>query len=158
MTSAQAASSRISAILVATDFGETSRRAVDWAANLAKALEAKLFLAHVFDIPIVGIPDGAFIVSAKAASEMLDVAQAAMDAELARTRARGVVAEGLVKQGDPREAIGVLAASQRAQLIVVGSHGRRGLARALLGSVAESILRASELPVIVVRRGSGRSP
>jgi nucleotide-binding universal stress UspA family protein len=156
MTPTRAAPSRVSAILAATDFGETSRRAVDWAADLAKALDAKLLLAHVFDMPIVGIPDGAFIVSAKAASEMLDVAQAAMDTELARTRVRGIVAEGVIKQGDPREAIGVLAASRGVQLIVVGSHGRRGIARALLGSVAESILRVSDLPVIVVRRDSER--
>jgi len=56
-----------------------------------------------------------------------------------------------VRQGDPRDVVPALAASQKADLVVVGSHGRRGLARAVLGSVAEAIVRGSSVPVVVVR-------
>jgi nucleotide-binding universal stress UspA family protein len=139
------------AILVATDFGEVSRKAVDWAVDLANALHAALHIANVCDIPMAALPDTAFVASATAGSRMLDAAQAAMDAEMARVRRRArVPVDGLVKQGDPRDGVPHLASSCGAQLIVVGSHGRRGFARALLGSVAESIVRASEVPVIVV--------
>jgi nucleotide-binding universal stress UspA family protein len=63
----------------------------------------------------------------------------------------GVAVEGLLRQGDARDTLSALAASIGAGLIVVGSHGRRGIARALLGSVAEHLARTStNIPVTVV--------
>lgn len=137
-------------ILAATDFSEPSRYALDWAADLAKAVGAKLVVAHVFDMPIAGFPDAAIMVDARTAARLSDEAQSALDAEVARIRDK-VPAEGVLRQGDARDTVPALAASLGAQLIVVGSHGRRGFARALLGSVAESIVRGSTLPVTVVR-------
>jgi|SRR5579859_4397614 len=139
-------------ILVATDFSTTSRAAVDWAAALAKELGAKLIVAHWFDLPVIGFPDAALQVNARTATRMSDEAQAALDSEIARIARKGIVVDGLLRQGDARSGASELAASCGARLIVVGSHGRTGIARALLGSVAESILRTSSLPVAVVRK------
>ena len=59
--------------------------------------------------------------------------------------------EGTVACGDPRDLVVKVAAEKKAGLIVVGTHGRRGLRRALLGSVAESVVRDAACPVLVVR-------
>jgi len=139
-------------ILVATDFSEPSREALNWAADLATALQASVVVAHVFDIPMVGLLDASILVDATTAARLSDAAQSALDADVAHVRARGAEVEGLLRQGDARDEIPALASSLGAQLIVVGSHGRRGVARALIGSVAERILRTSVVPVAVIHR------
>ncbi|HTQ43496.1 MAG TPA: universal stress protein [Polyangiaceae bacterium] len=140
-------------ILVASDFSDTARVAADWATDFARALGAKLVVVHVFDMPVVGLPDAAFIVDAKTAARLSEQAQRGLDAEMARLRALGAEVEaGLLRQGDARDVIPKAAESEGAGLVVIGSHGRRGLSRALLGSVAESIVRSSSVPVVVVRK------
>jgi nucleotide-binding universal stress UspA family protein len=142
---------KIDKILVATDFSPQARVACDWAMGLASALGASVVVAHVYDLPIVGFPDGALIVDAQTASRLSDEAQAALDAEVARVQGHGVTVEGTLRQGDPRDVIPELAKTLGAGLVVAGSHGRRGIARALLGSMAESLVRSSSVPVVVVR-------
>jgi nucleotide-binding universal stress UspA family protein len=139
-------------ILVATDFSTLAQSALDWAIDLAVPLGARVTLAHVYDLPLVGLPDATLMVSAETAARLSDDAQAALNAEVARVSNRGVPVEGILRQGDPRDLISSVAAEARASFIVVGSHGRRGVARALLGSVAEDVLRRSAIPVAVVRR------
>jgi len=139
-------------ILVGTDFTELARAALDWAVDLASPLDARIVVAHVFDLPIVGFPDASLMVDAHTAARLSDDAQRALDTEIARVRDRGVGVDGILKQGDPRDILPALATSLDAGLIVIASHGRRGLAHALLGSVAESVMRASKVPVTVVRQ------
>jgi nucleotide-binding universal stress UspA family protein len=140
-------------ILVASDFSDTARVAADWATDFARALGARLVVVHVFDMPVVGLPDAAFIIDAKTAALLSEQAQRGLDAEMARLRELGAqVEEGLLRQGDARDVIPKAAESAGAGLVVVGSHGRRGFTRALLGSVAESIVRSSKVPVVVVRK------
>lgn len=139
-------------VLVASDFSDTARIAADWAADLARTLGSKLIVVHTFDMPVVGVPDAAFIVDAKTAARLSEQAQRGLDAEVTRLRALGVEVEGMLRQGDSREVIPKTAEEVGAGLVVVGSHGRRGLSRALLGSVAESIVRSSHVPVVVVRK------
>jgi nucleotide-binding universal stress UspA family protein len=138
-------------ILVASDFGHAAVSALDWTIDLARALGARVRVAHVYDLPLVGLPDATLMVNAATAARLSNQAQAALNAEVARVQDRGVPIAGLLRQGDPRDEIPALAASEGANLIVVGSHGRRGVARALLGSVAEDLLRRSSIPVLVVR-------
>jgi nucleotide-binding universal stress UspA family protein len=137
-------------IVVGADFSDTGRAALNWALELARALKARVIVAHAHDLPIVGVPDASFIVDPTTAARILDDAQKGLDAEVARVSDRGVPVEGVLRQGDAREVLPKLAASSDAALLVVGSHGRRGVARALLGSVAETIVRASTVPVVVV--------
>jgi nucleotide-binding universal stress UspA family protein len=143
----------IHTILVATDFSAQARAAADWATALAGALAARVIVAHVYDLPIVGFPDGALLVDAGTATRLSEEAQAALDAEVSRIGGRGVKVEGTLKQGDPREVIPALAQTLGAGLVAAGSHGRRGVARALLGSLAESLVRDSTVPVVVIRTG-----
>jgi nucleotide-binding universal stress UspA family protein len=141
-------------ILIATDFSEPAQAAADWGVALATTLRARVVLVHVYDLPIVSFLDASLIVDAKTAARLSDQAQAALDAEVVRLRGPGVEVDGLLRQGDARELIPQLAKTEGAGLIVVGSHGRRGVARALLGSVAESLVRSSGVPVLVVRPGA----
>jgi len=141
----------IETILVGADFSDVSRHAVDWAIDLARELRARVIIAHVFDLPIVGLPDASLVVGPVTAARLSDDAQSGLDAEVARVKERGVPVEGILRQGDARDALPLLASSMGAGLLVVGSHGRRGFARALLGSVAESVVRVStSVPVTVV--------
>jgi nucleotide-binding universal stress UspA family protein len=140
-------------IVAATDFSPHGAAAVDWAATLACALGAKLVIVNVYDILLAGFPDASILASATTASRSSDVAQAALDKEVQRVRESTPRVEGALKQGDAREAVPAFAAEIGAGLLVVGSHGRRGLARALIGSVAEGIVRTSTIPVVVVRNG-----
>jgi nucleotide-binding universal stress UspA family protein len=138
-------------ILVGTDFSPPSRAALDWAVDLARALGARVVVAHVFDLPLVGLPDAALLVDARTAGKLIDEAQAALDAEAARVRGHDVAIDTMLRQGDARALLADLAAEAHAGLLVVGSHGRRGLRRALVGSVAESVSRAATTPVAIVR-------
>jgi nucleotide-binding universal stress UspA family protein len=142
----------VDTILVGTDFSDLAHGAVDWAIELGRALGARVVVAHVFDLPIVGFPDASFVVGPEVAVRMLEDAQRRLDAEGARVRDRGVPVEAVLRQGDARDVLPALASSMNAGLLVVGSHGRRGIARALLGSVAEGVIRASaSVPVTVVQ-------
>ena len=140
-----------SRILVATDFGDASRAALDWSLRLARTLGARVILVHFFDLPIIGFPDASLVMGAEMAIRISTAAQAALETERSRGAETGVPIEAWLRQGDPREAVPSLATVADAGLVVVGSHGRKGVARALLGSVAESIVRASSVPVVVVR-------
>jgi nucleotide-binding universal stress UspA family protein len=82
---------------------------------------------------------------------MIDDNQRALDRLAEQCRARGKVGEVLLRTGDARDVICQAADEVNADLIVMGTHGRRGLSRALLGSVAEYVVRTSKVPVVTVR-------
>lgn len=137
-------------ILVPTDFTETSERALDWAINLAAAVGAPLTVMHAYEIPVVGFPDGALIPTADVAARITEAATKGLDSLVEARRGRGVPIEGVLCQGVPWEEINSTAERLDADLIVIGTHGRRGLARALLGSVAENVIRTSSRPVLTI--------
>ncbi len=137
--------------LVGVDFESASLAALDWAIDLASQLGATVTVLHTYEIPIVGIPDGAFIASAEYVSKMLTAADAALAAAIEPRRGRGVELTGLMRQGVPWETIHQAADEVDADLIALGTHGRTGLSHALLGSVAEKTLRTARRPVVVVR-------
>jgi nucleotide-binding universal stress UspA family protein len=140
----------IKTILVPTDFSEPAASALAYAVDLAEGLGAKVVLLHAFELPIVGFPDGVVVATADVASRIVNAAQKALD-DAARTFAkRKVEITSLLKQGDPREVVLATANDVRAELIIVGTHGRRGIARALIGSVTESIVRTAPVPVLTV--------
>jgi nucleotide-binding universal stress UspA family protein len=133
-------------ILIPTDFSEPSRLALQHAIGLAQQLGAKLTMLHVYGIPTVYYPDNV----SWPLEELGKAAQATLEAAVADARKVLPQTEGRVEIGDPRDRILAYAKQCGADLIVIGTHGRRGVAHMLLGSVAEWIVRMSPIPVLTV--------
>lgn len=138
-------------ILVPIDFTDVSSSALDWAIELAASLGASVTVMHTYMIPVVGFPDGALIPSAEMATGLGDAAGKGLEAAVAqRRKPGGVPLEAVLREGDAWEEIQRLADEIDADVIVIGTHGRHGLARALLGSVAEHVVRTAHRPVITL--------
>ena len=139
-------------ILHATDFSPASRPALRKAVELAKAGRASLLIAHV--MPILPIMPDAYV-AASTYDDLLRGQRAAakkqLDRLVSRARAAGVRASGvLLDFGVPAERVVRLARARRADVIVMGTHGRTGLTRALLGSVAARVVSTARCPVLTV--------
>ena len=139
--------------LVPTDFSEPSDMALAYAIELAKALSGEIVLLHTFDIPIVGFPDGALVASAEMTTRITTAAQEGLDRSVAQNQAAGVPIRALLRQGEPWQAILDAAKETKADMIVVGTHGRTGIGRVLMGSVAEKVVRTATVPVLTVHPG-----
>jgi nucleotide-binding universal stress UspA family protein len=144
-------------ILVPTDFTETSDHAVDWALGVAAKVGGKVTVMHAYELPIIGFPDGTIIATPTIASHIADGSRAALDATVKRIVARGFSVESVLKEGIIYEEINAVAEAIDADLIVIGTHGRKGLARALLGSVAENVIRTATRPVVTIRDKHGHA-
>jgi nucleotide-binding universal stress UspA family protein len=140
----------IKSILVPIDFSETSQRALDYAIDLATTFGATVTLVHAFEIPIYGFPDGILVAPADAAARLAQAAQAGLTAALEARSDRGVKLDAVLRDGRPWDEINAVAEERNIDLIVVGTHGRHGLARALLGSVAEKVIRTALRPVLLI--------
>lgn len=148
-------------ILVATDFSPASIPAFRQAVASCRERRASLLIAHVLEPPIPFATEGYVMprVYDEIAAAMRTEADKKMRKLLARARKAGVSAKGLLLRGAPHEAIAHAARAHRVGIIVIGTHGRSGLPRLLLGSVAARLIAASRCPVVVVpagRRGSAR--
>lgn len=141
----------IRSILSPVDFGAGSDHALETALDLAKAVGATVQLLHVYQIPVYGFPDGAFLAGPEIAARLSDAAQKGLDGVVQRIAARGVKVEGHLRQGNPPDEICAVATQLGVDLIVLGTHGRKGIAHALMGSVAERVVRTSNIPVLSVR-------
>lgn len=137
-------------IVCATDFGEASERAARQAVELARALGARLELVHVWEIPVIAALDGAMMLGPAQTARVTSELQAQLDAAVARCRESGIEVRGRLLEGMADREVVRLASEIGAELIVVGTHGRRGLTRMLLGSIADRIVRTSPVPVLVV--------
>jgi nucleotide-binding universal stress UspA family protein len=146
-------------ILVATDLSPASRPAVDYALELARAWRAELVILHVVAPPA---PLGTDAMVFPRVYEELE-AQMRSDGErrlrrlLKLCRAAKVPATAVLARGVPDRQILRSAASRRADLLVLGTHGRTGLARVFLGSVASRVAASAACPVLTVpSRGRSR--
>jgi nucleotide-binding universal stress UspA family protein len=138
-------------ILVPTDFTETSDRALDWAMGIAARLGASVTVMHSYEIPIVGFPDGAIVATPEIATRIAEASRAALESTLAQRSGKGVPLDSVLREGVAWEEINAVADAIDADLVVIGTHGRRGLARALLGSVAENVIRTAHRPIVTIR-------
>ncbi|CAH0445748.1 universal stress protein [Ralstonia pseudosolanacearum] len=142
-------------ILIAVDGSPTADRALDEAIQLALKLDAELVIAHVIDNSYlkydVGYIDIGGFTEMLIESGKQIVASAKAKAEKAGVRAKGRVVDDPIGSFDIGFAIEQTAQDVGAQAIVLGTHGRRGFRRLFLGSVAESVVRQSMLPVLLVR-------
>jgi nucleotide-binding universal stress UspA family protein len=130
-------------IMLATDFSSGSVRARAFAAMLARRLGAELLIAHVSE-PLAIVP-GSDLAAEEAAETERE-----LDGVVAELVREGLAARGILVPGEPAAEIVALAEREHADLIVLGTHGRSGLAHVLLGSVAERVLRRARCPVVVV--------
>ncbi|MFM7514119.1 MAG: universal stress protein [Cyanobium sp.] len=143
-------------ILVPTDGSEISERAVEQAMSLAAALGARLRLLHVqvtFPISLVGVGE---LVEPSTVDALMAATQQRSETILgeamARAAAAGVEAEqSLLVNPQPHQAILEEARTHGCDLIVMASHGRRGLEGLLIGSETQRVLTQSSCPVLVVR-------
>jgi nucleotide-binding universal stress UspA family protein len=137
-------------ILVPLDFTETSDKALDFALELAEKFGAHVTAMHAYEIPVLGFPDGVLVATVDIAVRVQEAAKKGLDAAVDARRGRGVPLVGVLREGNAQEEILSVASEIGADLIVIGTHGRRGLARALLGSVAENVIRTSKVPVLAI--------
>jgi nucleotide-binding universal stress UspA family protein len=137
----------IKTILCPHDFSNFSEAANEYASVMAKATDAKIIYLHVThpDIPHSAYAYIDFDREQKVALEEL---------EKVKPTIKGVPAEYQVKFGLPSDEIVNFASERGVDLIVLGTHGRTGLKRALLGSVAEVVVRKSQCPVLAVKADS----
>jgi nucleotide-binding universal stress UspA family protein len=144
---------KLDQILVAIDFAEPSEHALDVAIDLAKQFGAALSVVHVVEVPSYVYTETTY-----ATTELIgSVEQAArlrFDALIERAQERMPGAQALLRRGTPWEEIIGAARDKGAELIVIGTHGRRGISHLLIGSVAEKVIRASPVPVLTVRSGA----
>lgn len=138
-------------ILHASDFSRASAPAFAKAIELAKTNHAELRLLHVLD-PLVPLPDG--YVSPPTYEQLRKSAHAYGSKQLARLVARagkaGVRATAVLREGTPWSEIVQAARAPKVDLIVIGTHGRTGLSRLLLGSVAGRVVGLARCPVLSV--------
>jgi nucleotide-binding universal stress UspA family protein len=135
------------------DFSDASRAAMEVAADLARRGGAEVVLLHAYPIPGYTFPDGSVVASPKMMQDLADQAER----HLSEWRAD---AEGLIGAprvtiekaiGDPAAEIVAFAEKGAVDLLVLGTHGRTGLEHALMGSVAERVVRRARCPVLTVR-------
>ena len=144
---------RIERILCPVDFSEPSARAYDSAQSLARRYQAKLFLQHVVDFVL---PAYAYYADAVYITELFqrtgDRARKQLQ-DFAKSHTRnGVQLECFVQEGGVTDSILSFAVAQKVDLIVMGTHGLKGVDRVALGSVAGKVLRKAPCPVLVSRK------
>jgi nucleotide-binding universal stress UspA family protein len=135
-------------ILVPVDFDETSLKALGLAAQVAEQNNGKVFVLHIVpvDIDVSGMPQYAELITRQ---ESLDREKLIA---LAKQYLGDVPWEILDDMGQPADVIVSVAARLPADLIVMVTHGRRGLARLVEGSIAEKVLRHTPCPVLAARQ------
>jgi nucleotide-binding universal stress UspA family protein len=142
-------------ILCPIDFSDASRAALEQAAELAKRYGAKVALFHAYPVPGYTFPDGSFVASSKMLEELSEQARRHLLEwkEIAEKMGIAQVEIGTAI-GEPAHEILAFAKAQNADLLVLGTHGRTGIQHALMGSVAERVVRRATCPVLTVRPGT----
>lgn len=134
-------------ILVPTDFSTTSEAALSYGIALARAFNAKLVFMNVPEHPGVAAeaeyPIGIYETMQNAANQRLGEL-------LSKDEARELKPEYVMRVGHPAEEIVNFATNHAIDLIVMGTHGREGVARVIVGSVAETVVRRATCPVLTV--------
>lgn len=146
-------------ILVATDFSPDADEALAWAADLGRRFGARVTVTHVMEPLAPGLPAGYTVADLPERSVIAGQLRRHLD----RT-ARAMQAEQGLEEvdsellsGSPYAEIVDLARAGDFDLVVVGTHGRTGIKRILMGSVAERVMRHAPCPVLIVGRGGRAS-
>jgi universal stress protein A len=142
-------------ILVPHDFSSSANHACAVARDEAKTHGAHVILVHVIDLPYQMAPESSMI--ATATEEPVSMKEYAsrgaekhLDDIAARLAKDGIQPTKFIRFGRPHDEITKLAEEAKCDLIIMGTHGRTGLAHLLVGSVAERVVRTSKVPVLTV--------
>jgi universal stress protein A len=146
-------------VLCPVDMTYEGSGAAEEAASLARALGAELLLVHVMGEPSLTFGDPMLAPGGEVASFALPQLSDDYREEVARRldqmgaelRATGLPVSTMLLRGAPHEAIVSTADSEHVDMIVMGTHGRRGLSHLLLGSVAERVVRTAKVPVMTLK-------
>lgn len=139
---------KIKKIFVPTDFSACSEEAIAYAAFLAEQVNATILLTHILE-PINYPIDFAMIEAPE--FDWMSAGQA-LDRRAFPWRQRGIQIETHLFKGDPVTEIVKEAKNLECDLIVMGTHGRTGMAHLMMGSVAERVIRTASIPVLTVRQ------
>jgi nucleotide-binding universal stress UspA family protein len=143
---------RVRRILFPTDFSPGAETAARWAEVMRHTFGAELVVLHVLDLSLAGLAGlSTQVAMMPAVDELVERVRAEAAEEMARLQARFPQARTVLREGSTRPTILQVAEELGADLIVMGTHGRTGLARVLLGSVAEYVVRHSRIPVLTIR-------
>jgi nucleotide-binding universal stress UspA family protein len=151
--------SQFQKILVPTDFSADAEEALRLASELSRGYSATLTLIHVYDPIAYPLPDGYMMYTPGQLSHML----AEFDKRLARAKESAKAAGALevttrLLQGSTAAEIVRFAQDEGYDVIVIGTHGRTGIPRLLLGSIAERVVQTAACPVLTVKRAGIRLP
>ncbi len=136
-------------ILLPTDFEPASASVLDVAVGMAQTFGAKLTLLHVWEIPIY--PYMEFMLNSEMIASVEQRAIKRLETTLEGVKKLVPQADSMLKTGLPWTGILEAIGDTQADLVVMGTHGRRGVSHVLLGSVAEKVVRLSPIPVLTVR-------
>ena len=138
-------------LLVPIDFSDASVAAFTTAIDLAQTLGADIKVIHIHQLQVPYVGDGGFYVPEMDEDEVLEERKTELDAFVQKHGGSDNTITQEVRLGDPESEITEVAEEVKADMIVMGTHGRSGLSHLLMGSVTENVLRHTNVPVTVVR-------
>ena len=137
-------------ILCPLDFSENSEHALLYAREFARAHDAELILLHVIELPVTYLAADVAL-PADSLERQRQRSQGILDAVVEETRREWPRTRSRLEEGNPHPWIVLAAREEGIDLIVMGTHGRTGLAHVLMGSVAEKVVRMAPCPVLTVK-------
>jgi nucleotide-binding universal stress UspA family protein len=143
----------ITRILIPTDGSECGLRAAEYGISIAKTLGAQITVVYVIDAVIFDEAHASFKAGEREdiVQKLEQTGQEYVNYVLGLAKREGVKADSIIAKGSPYQQIVDLANASNVDLIVMGTHGRRGPDRSLIGSVAERVIEYSRCPVLVVK-------
>ena len=140
-------------ILVPLDGSELAERAVRHAEEIARGTGAEVLLLQAVHIPMPIVPEAVLIAGGKAVEEAAREATVSLEKVAVALRVAGFRVRTIVEERPPADAILHIAEREEVDAIVMSTHGRSGLSRLVMGSVAESVLHATRRPLLLVKPG-----
>ena len=140
-------------ILVPTDFSQSADAALDYAVSLAAKLDAKIHVLNVIGTRALGGELGAMLTSGML-EDLFEANRKGLERLVTERAGKCAFAPVELETGDARTEILQAIPRLAIDLVVMGTHGRRGFSRVLLGSVAEAVARVAPCPVLLVRQGA----
>jgi len=145
-------------ILVPTDFSDGAGFAMREALDLARSLGAEITLLHAYQLPNFMLPDGSMVLTtADTHAALVANADTQLKEAAAAASAWSVPVATMTREGPAAEVIARVAAQGQYDLVVMGTHGRTGFRRLLLGSIAEKVVRTCTRPVMTIHYPSHAS-